>query len=55
MNCAVPDDMVIAVLVKRLSHLDVVSQGYVLHGFPFYRNQAELLADSGHGPNRYWK
>lgn len=48
----VPDDMVMSILSKRLSQLDCASRGWVLHGFPLSRDQAELLTKSGHKPNR---
>ena len=50
--CSVPDDMVMALLSKRLGQLDIMTRGYVLHGFPANRTQAELLSESGHKPNR---
>lgn len=40
-------------LVKeRLSRLDCVSRGWVLHGFPRSRDQAEALDRNGFTPNR---
>ncbi len=48
----VPDDMVMEVLGQRLCKLDAASRGWVVHGFPLNRNQAELLNNSGHAPNR---
>jgi hypothetical protein len=50
---AVPDALVLKVLVERLSQLDCVSRGYILHGYPLSREQAEQLAAAGHTPNRY--
>jgi len=41
-----------SLLSKRLSQLDCSSRGWVLHGFPLTRDQAELLAKTGHKPNR---
>ena len=49
----VPDDMVLEALTKRLSQLDCSSKGWILHGFPMTRDQAEGLAKAGHQPNRY--
>lgn len=48
----VPDDMVMSLLSKCLSQLDCATQGWVLHGYPLTRDQAELLAKEGHVPNR---
>ena len=48
----VPDDMVMQVLRRRLEQLDCASRGWVLHGFPLTRDQAELLSSEGHKPNR---
>lgn len=48
----IPDDMVMQCLTKRLSQLDCTSQGWVLHGYPINRDQAELLAHAGFKPNR---
>ena len=49
---SVPDDMVMQVLLGRLTQLDCASRGWVLHGFPLTRDQAELLTKAGHRPNR---
>ncbi|KAL5484698.1 hypothetical protein EMCRGX_G021238 [Ephydatia muelleri] len=48
----IPDDMVMQCLTKRLSQLDCTSRGWVLHGYPLNRDQAELLANVGYKPNR---
>lgn len=48
----IPDDMVMQVLRRRLEKLDCASRGWVLHGFPLNRDQAELLSSEGHKPNR---
>uniref|UniRef100_A0AAR2KXG7 Nucleoside-diphosphate kinase n=1 Tax=Pygocentrus nattereri TaxID=42514 RepID=A0AAR2KXG7_PYGNA len=39
----VPDSMVLQILTERLSRLDCVTRGWVLHGFPQDLEQAELL------------
>lgn len=49
---AVPDDMVMAVVRKRLEQVDCATRGWVLHGFPLTREQAELLTSTGHNANR---
>lgn len=48
----VPDSLVIPLLVERLGKLDCVSRGWVLHGFPRNRDQAEALERNGFAPNR---
>ena len=48
----VPDNMVMEVLSHRLSQLDCATRGWVLHGFPQTREQAEALSDSGYHPYR---
>ena len=50
---AVPDDMVMKVLSGRLSQLDCATRGWVLHGFPLTREQAELLDEHGYEPYRW--
>ena len=40
-------------LNNRLAQLDAVTKGWVLHGFPKTREQAESLAKAGYEPNRY--
>lgn len=49
----VPDDMVLEALTRRLNQLDCATKGWVLHGFPLTRDQAEGLSKAGHHPNRY--
>lgn len=49
----VPDSMVVSLLCRRLNRLDCMTRGYVLHGFPLSKDQAQLLAQNGHQPNRY--
>ncbi|XP_066294250.1 adenylate kinase 8-like isoform X2 [Branchiostoma lanceolatum] len=48
----VPDNLVMKVLSDRLSRLDAVSRGWVMHGFPRTREQAESLKDANLDPNR---
>ena len=45
--------MMLEGLTKRLNQLDCATKGWVLHGFPMTRDQAEGLAKAGHHPNRY--
>jgi len=47
-----PDNLVIEILKERLSALDAVSRGWILHGYPRNKDQAQLLADAGFQPNR---
>ena len=39
-------------LTERLSQLDAVKRGWVLHGFPNTRNQVDAFSQAGHEPNR---
>ena len=48
----VPDSLVLPLLKERLGQLDCVSKGWIIHGFPKNREQAEALERSGHVPNR---
>jgi len=48
----VPDNIVMGILHARLGQLDCVSRGWVLHGFPKTREQAETLSKAGFVPNR---
>ena len=48
----VPDDLILQLLSNRLSQLDCVTRGWVLHAFPTTRRQAEGLAKAGFEPNR---
>ena len=50
---SVPDSIVLNVLKERLGQLDCVSRGWVLHGYPKTREQAEQLSYAGFVPNRY--
>jgi len=49
---AVPDAIVLKLLMKRLSQLDCVSRGWVLQGYPRTCSQAQSLADAGITANR---
>ena len=49
----VPDDLVLQLLQNRLAQLDAVTKGWVIHGFPKTREQAESLTKAGYEPNRY--
>jgi adenylate kinase len=49
---AAPDNIVMTILSARLAQLDCVSRGWVLHGFPRTREQAETLTKDGFLPNR---
>lgn len=53
MHVAVPDSIVLTILRERLAQLDCVSRGWVLHGYPVTREQAEQLDRTGFTPNRY--
>lgn len=48
----IPDDMVMKLVTHRLSQVDCATRGWVLHSFPFSREQAELLNDANLAPNR---
>ena len=48
----VPDDLVLQLLQNRLAQLDAVTKGWVIHGFPKTREQAESLTKVGYEPNR---
>lgn len=52
-HISVPDNIVLSILSARLSQLDCVSRGWVLHGYPRTREQAETLTKDGFVPNRY--
>uniref|UniRef100_A0A671F2S7 Adenylate kinase 8 n=1 Tax=Rhinolophus ferrumequinum TaxID=59479 RepID=A0A671F2S7_RHIFE len=49
---AVPDGVVKKLLCQRLSQLDCVQRGWVLHGFPLDVDQARMLTGRDHTPNR---
>ena len=48
----VPEQLIIQLLRERLGQLDCVSRGWVLHGFPKNREQADSLERAGFVPNR---
>ena len=48
----VPDDLVLQLLKSRLAQLDAVTKGWVIHGFPKTREQAESLTRAGYEANR---
>lgn len=48
----VPDAIVLNILKDRLTQLDCITRGWVLHGYPKSREQAEQLAGAGLAPNR---
>nr|XP_033476263.1 adenylate kinase 8 isoform X2 [Epinephelus lanceolatus] len=48
----VPDSLVLQVLEERLSQLDCSCRGWILHGFPRDLQQARILQESQHQPNR---
>ncbi|KAK2901547.1 hypothetical protein Q8A73_011293 [Channa argus] len=49
----VPDTLVLQVLEQRLSQMDCVCRGWILHGFPCDLLQAKSLQESQHQPNRF--
>lgn len=49
----VPDSLLVPLLKERLGQLDCVSRGWVLHGYPRTREQAEALERCGFTPNRF--
>ncbi|XP_064649202.1 adenylate kinase 8-like [Lineus longissimus] len=51
-NMMVPDALILSLLKDRLSQLDCVSRGWVIHGYPSTREQAEQLSGAGFIPNR---
>nr|NP_001155275.1 radial spoke protein AK58 [Ciona intestinalis]BAH59278.1 radial spoke protein AK58 [Ciona intestinalis] len=50
----VPNSLVTKVVADRLMQLDASSRGWVLHGYPLTRDQAEGLFDAGLQPNRIY-
>lgn len=52
---SVPDDVVLALLRDCLDTVDCSTRGWVLHGYPRTREQAELLEATGHVANRFNK
>ncbi|XP_027018590.2 adenylate kinase 8 isoform X2 [Tachysurus fulvidraco] len=49
----VPDSMVLQILTERLSRVDCITHGWVLHGFPRDVEQAERLQESNFLQSRY--
>jgi adenylate kinase len=49
----IPDSLLIPLIKERLSKLDCVTRGWVLHGFPKTHDQAESLDQNGFSPNRF--
>nr|XP_039270982.1 adenylate kinase 8-like [Styela clava] len=49
-----PNNLVSKILSDRLTQLDATTRGWVLHGYPLTREQAENLTDSGLKPNRVY-
>ncbi|XP_071622521.1 adenylate kinase 8 isoform X3 [Heliangelus exortis] len=49
----VPDPLCVRILAERLSALDCLTHGWVLHGFPRDIEQGEELQKSQIAPNRY--
>jgi len=49
---AVPDAIVLQLVKERLSQIDCVTRGWVLHEYPRSRDQAESLEGAGYTPNR---
>ncbi|XP_003407533.2 adenylate kinase 8 [Loxodonta africana] len=49
---AVPDNIILKVLTKRLNQQDCIQRGWVIHGYPRDLDQAHLLESLGHKPNR---
>jgi len=39
----VPDELVVAIVKSRMSHMDVLERGWLLDGFPRTAAQAEIL------------
>uniref|UniRef100_H2Z0X8 Nucleoside-diphosphate kinase n=1 Tax=Ciona savignyi TaxID=51511 RepID=H2Z0X8_CIOSA len=48
----VPNPLATKVVSDRLMQLDASTRGWVLHGYPLTRDQAENLSDAGLKPNR---
>ena len=49
---AVPDELVMKVLKLRMTELDCLAHGWVLHGFPKTAAQAETMERAGLTPDR---
>lgn len=48
----IPDSLILPLLKERLGKLDCVTRGWILHGFPRSRDQAESLDRMAFSPNR---
>ncbi|CAD5123889.1 DgyrCDS12196 [Dimorphilus gyrociliatus] len=48
----VPDAIVLKLLQERLTQIDCMTRGFVLHGYPRSRSQAAQMDDAGLTPNR---
>lgn len=53
LNC-IDDDIVRRIIVDRLAELDASVRGWVIHGYPVTRRQAENLSDACYRPNRVY-
>jgi len=51
-DITVPDHLILAVISERLSQLDALTRGWVMHGFPKTVDQAASLDQDGFRPNR---
>ncbi|TGZ63622.1 hypothetical protein CRM22_006827 [Opisthorchis felineus] len=51
-NMAVPDAIVVETVKARLTQPDCTTRGWILHGYPRSKQQAELLDAEGLTPNR---
>lgn len=51
--CSVPDSLLLRVLETRLSRMDCICRGWILHDFPQNLQQARSLQESQHQPNRW--
>ncbi|XP_008561908.1 PREDICTED: adenylate kinase 8 [Galeopterus variegatus] len=49
---AVPDSIILKVLMERMDQQDCVQKGWVLHDFPRDLDQAHMLENVGYHPNR---
>lgn len=48
----IPDAIILKILQDRLTQIDCMTRGFVLHGYPRSRSQAAQLDDAGLSPNR---
>ncbi|XP_067937862.1 adenylate kinase 8-like isoform X2 [Watersipora subatra] len=51
-DITVPDHLLMAVIRERLSQMDALTRGWVMHGFPKNIDQAASLDQDGFKPNR---